>query len=236
MTAQQMGSRPGSLPSGCLSLAVLAGILVLFPFFLAEAMLEALARLGLTPRWSAALALGVFLGGLVNIPIRRVPRDELIEVVPTGLFGVERWAPRLVRRRSFAVLAVNLGGCVLPAGLAVYQLARIAAAGGPSLGIAIGAIALDSAACYWVARPVPRVGVVLRPIVPAAIAALCGALFGGELAAPIAFSAGVLGPLVGADLLHLRELMRSTVGVASIGGAGTFDGIVLSGLVATLLA
>ena len=40
---------------------------------------------------------------------------------------------------------------------------------------------------------------------------------------------------VGADLLHLKEIEQSTVGMASIGGAGTFDGIVLSGIVAAYL-
>jgi uncharacterized membrane protein len=47
---------------------------------------------------------------------------------------------------------------------------------------------------------------------------------------------GALGPLIGADLLHLRDLERIGAGAVSIGGAGTFDGIVLSALIATLLA
>ncbi|MDE3018136.1 MAG: DUF1614 domain-containing protein [Nitrospirota bacterium] len=41
---------------------------------------------------------------------------------------------------------------------------------------------------------------------------------------------------VGADLLHLRDIARIATGTASIGGAGTFDGIVLSGIVAAYLA
>jgi uncharacterized membrane protein len=47
---------------------------------------------------------------------------------------------------------------------------------------------------------------------------------------------GVLGPLIGADLLHLRDIKTLETGIASIGGAGTFDGIVLSGIVADYLA
>ena len=42
--------------------------------------------------------------------------------------------------------------------------------------------------------------------------------------------------LIGADLLHLKQIEESATGVASIGGAGTFDGIVLSGIVAAYLA
>jgi uncharacterized membrane protein len=57
-----------------------------------------------------------------------------------------------------------------------------------------------------------------------------------DFAPPVAFAAGALGPLIGADLLRLGQINRISTGVASIGGAGTFDGIVLSALVATLLA
>ncbi|HXZ68352.1 MAG TPA: DUF1614 domain-containing protein, partial [Alphaproteobacteria bacterium] len=46
----------------------------------------------------------------------------------------------------------------------------------------------------------------------------------------------VAGPLIGADLFHLRDIKASPVGIASIGGAGTFDGIVLSGIIAAYLA
>jgi uncharacterized membrane protein len=52
----------------------------------------------------------------------------------------------------------------------------------------------------------------------------------------IAYVAGNLGPLVGADLLHLKEILRVPAGMLSFGGAGTFDGIVLSGILAALLA
>ncbi len=42
--------------------------------------------------------------------------------------------------------------------------------------------------------------------------------------------------LIGADLLHLRDIEKLATGIASIGGAGPFDGIVLSGIVAPYLA
>jgi uncharacterized membrane protein len=48
--------------------------------------------------------------------------------------------------------------------------------------------------------------------------------------------AGVAGPLIGADILHLKDIQKNAVGIASIGGAGTFDGIILSGIVAAYLA
>jgi len=72
--------------------------------------------------------------------------------------------------------------------------------------------------------------------VPAAVAAVSAFWLVPEQAPQAAFVAGVLGPLIGADLLHLRDIATLETGIASIGGAGTFDGIVLSGIVAAYLA
>ena len=85
-------------------------------------------------------------------------------------------------------------------------------------------------------RPNTRHGVLRPGLVPAAVAAILALIFAPSEAAPVAYVAGVAGPLIGADLLHLKEIEQSAVGVASIGGAGTFDGIVLSGIVAAYLA
>lgn len=68
------------------------------------------------------------------------------------------------------------------------------------------------------------------------IAAVAALLFAPDTAAPVAFVIGVVGPLVGADLMHLKDIETSEIGVVSIGGAGTFDGIVLSGIVAAYIA
>lgn len=67
------------------------------------------------------------------------------------------------------------------------------------------------------------------------VAVLPSLLLVPEFTPPVAFTAGVLGPLIGADLLHLARIDKLETGMASIGGAGTFDGIVLSGMIAALL-
>jgi uncharacterized membrane protein len=73
-------------------------------------------------------------------------------------------------------------------------------------------------------------------MIPPLMAATSALLFAPEHATPVAFVAGTFGPLVGADLLHLREIERMETGMVSIDGAGTFDGIILSGIVALYLA
>jgi uncharacterized membrane protein len=68
------------------------------------------------------------------------------------------------------------------------------------------------------------------------MAATSALLLAPEHATPVAFAAGTFGPLVGADLRHLGEIEQLETGMVSIGGAGTFDGIILSGIVALYLA
>src|SRR6266478_5892565 len=144
--------------------------------------------------------------------------------------------PGMRRERHETIIAVNFGGCIVPTGLALYELLYLAAAGAPTLLALLVAGGVNIAVCYFAARPVPGVGILLPGLLPAAVAALLALLFAPGEAAPVAYIAGVAGPLIGADLLHLKEIEQSAVGIASIGGAGTFDGIVLSGIVAAYLA
>jgi uncharacterized membrane protein len=83
------------------------------------------------------------------------------------------------------------------------------------------------------AKPVQGIGIALPELIPPLLATICALSFAPDQAPPVAFVAGVLGPLIEADLLHLRDIEKIA---ASIGGAGTFDGIVLSGIVAAYLA
>jgi len=223
-----------SVPPGCLSLLVLGGILLL-PFLLANAMLAALGKLSLGPTSSLLAALGIFGGSLLNIPITRVEHERTIEYLPNRLMGLHRLFSRPVQHRTYSVIAVNVGGCLVPAALAGYQAARLALQAPSVLPSALGALLINVVVCYYVARPVPETGITMPAFVPAAAAALCALLLTPEWAPPVAFVAGVLGPLVGADFMHLDDIATIGPGMASIGGAGTFDGIVLSGLVATLL-
>jgi uncharacterized membrane protein len=61
-------------------------------------------------------------------------------------------------------------------------------------------------------------------------------LIAPENSAPLAYICGTMGVLLGADLLRLNDIRKIGTPVASIGGAGTFDGIFLTGIVAVLLA
>src|SRR5574337_601380 len=192
-------------------------LLVLFPLVLGELMVGGLAKLHLSQPAAALSMFGIIFGGLINIPVKRIVHTEEIATHPLAIFGLADFWPELRRMRRETVIAVNVGGCLVPAGLACYEL-------------------INLAVCYAIAFPVPQTGIMMPGLVPPFIAAMSALWLAPESAAPVAFIAGVTGPLVGADLLHLKDISKIVTGIASIGGAGTFDGIVLSGIVAAYLS
>lgn len=224
------------MPYGCWSALLFLLFLLLIPFFLADVMIAALAKLGLTPQQSVMAAIGIFVGGLINLPLTRIPRENPITETMPGMFGFGRLFLGPHQRASYTVVSVNLGGCLIPTLLAVYEIQRLVDAGPTAVWALIIATVLNIGVCYKVAKPVPNKGIALPPLVPAFVAAGSALLLHLEYAPAIAFVSGVMGPLIGADLLHLRDIGKISTGMASIGGAGTFDGIVLSGILATILA
>ncbi|MBX7166072.1 MAG: DUF1614 domain-containing protein [Pirellulales bacterium] len=227
--------------AGCFVLALVLVLMCLMPVLLVDAMHGALQRLHLSSAGATLALVGIVLGSLINLPLFRVTRDapQLYEMRP--MLGVWTWVPQVSSPQYETVVAVNVGGCVIPVLVALWQLRFVAASGGwPLAALGIAVIA-NVAACYRVARPIRGLGIgmpwFVSPLVAVGITWLL--LAGDEYAAlrpAVAFVAGVAGPVVGADLLHLKDLRRISTGMMSIGGAGTFDGIVLSSIVAALLA
>jgi len=96
------------------------------------------------------------------------------------------------------------------------------------------ATALMAVVTKLVARPVPGRGIALPMFIPPVLAAALALVLAYPFAASCAYIAGTLGTLLGADILNLHRL-KNLQGVASIGGAGVFDGIFLVGIVSVLL-
>ncbi len=221
------------MPSGALALSCLLVLLLLWPILLMDFMLLALMKLGISPALGLLLIFGILLGSLINIPVKRLPahRDDFSTLRPLYGLSPGRWfLPRL----QTGVLAINVGGCLIPLLLCGYQLLRLTIAGDLLLSLLV--IAINVIACFHLSRFIPGLGVAMSPLLPGLLAALCALLLVPNNAPSAAFCAGVLGPVVGADLLRLPQLYRTGTSYASIGGAGTFDGIVLTGFIALLLA
>jgi len=211
-------------------------LLAMLPFVFGQLFSVALIKLKLDPTTALLIVIGIFMGSPINIPVKRIPRTESMPADPLALFGLAgRWPSNMGVLRD-PVIAVNVGGCLIPVTLAAYESFHLMAAGWQPLSGLLLAIFINTVMCYRMAQPIEGIGIAMPGLLPPLIAAMSALLLVPDQAPPVAFVAGVLGPLIGADLLHLRDVSKISTGIASIGGAGTFDGIVLSGIVAAYLA
>ena len=211
-------------------------ILLIFIFLLAVLVIYmgiftiALDKLGLSTH-SAMLLLGcTLIGSGINLPLFQIsaqaPPDEEIQTLQGLLFG------RPLPFTGKTIVAINVGGALIPIGFSIYlashnplEPTRI-----------LLAIAIVAATSYFASRPVRGLGIGMPVFVAPFTAALTALLIAPDNSAPLAYICGTLGVLIGADLLRLNDIRKIGTPVASIGGAGTFDGIFLTGIVAVLLA
>jgi len=216
------------LGAGFFLALVMAGLLVGVLAF--DALSYAYQRIGISVGWMAIIMAGALLGSLINIPVARL-RAEVREVsTPVTVFGVTYRVPVTVRIGR-TTIAVNVGGAIVPSAVAIYLICH------DSLRLStLYATVIVIAVVFAVARPVPGVGIVTPSLVPPLAAALTAFWLGGHAVAAVAYVAGTFGTLVGADLLNMPRVRSLQAPVVSVGGAGTFDGVFLTGLAAVLLA
>ena len=187
-------------------------------------------HLGLSRRAAIAVLFGALLGSGINIPVAQFPAQRMVEPRIVEFFGMEYVVPYVVERSS-TVVAVNVGGAVIPVLLVIYLMGRYGIRGRTLM-----ALAVVTLVTHLLARPIPGVGIALPPLLPSLAAAGAAILLDRRGAPRTAFIAGTLGTLIGADLLNLGGLQDLGAPIVSIGGAGTFDGVFLTGIIAVLLA
>jgi len=240
-------------------LIILAVVLIaLFVVLPVSIVATAFGKLGLTGAQGLAVFLLTLAGSAWNIPVYRSTRLVRGDPAPASRFFrfsgnigrvhfgqyPFRPGPEEELALSEQTIAVNVGGCVVPCLLSAWFLWQMQLAGvlGPWLGLCL---LIPSLACYLLARPTPGVGIAVPVLLPPLVAAIAATLLAPEipghesLAPRAAYMAGALGTLVGADLAHLinrRTYALLDAPLLSIGGAGTFDGIFLAGIIAVLLA
>jgi uncharacterized membrane protein len=187
-------------------------------------------KIGIGQRHMFLLLVLSFLGSYVNIPIWQLPPHPVASPGVISFHGILHVVP-IVRNWPGTVIAINLGGAILPAILSIYLLLKNRLLQKSLVGIGIVAVCVS-----LIATPVKGVGIAVPTYIPPLIAAAVGFFLSRQYAPPLAYIAGSLGTLVGADLLNLGKIQGLGAPVASIGGAGTFDGIFLTGILAVLLA
>ncbi len=145
------------------------------------------------------------------------------------MFGWTYIAPPTIVQDA-TVVAVNVGGALIPLLVSVYLAVRSRLYGRMLVGTAIVAVIV-----YPLARIVPGVGIAVPIFLPPLVAAGVGLVLSFRRAPPVAYVAGCMGTLIGADILNLNRLQELGAPVVSIGGGGTFDGVFLTGIIAGLL-
>jgi uncharacterized membrane protein len=224
-------SSPDYLPLSLPYFSILGVILLLLVVFIElRAIRYAYLRLGLGSRAAFLVLLASLIGSYFNIPVVELPARQVLarEVVP--FFGMSYVIPVRVEWPG-TLIAINVGGAVIPVLVSLYLLIS------RHLWVKSAiAVAVVAAICHLLAHPVPGLGIAMPVFVPPLAAAGVALLLSRAEAAPLAYIGGSLGALVGADLLNLDKVQDLGAPVASIGGAGTFDGVFLSGVLAVLLA
>ncbi len=211
--------------------------IALFLFFVSIVVLIELRILGYTyekvgvdRHYIFALLLLSFLGSYINIPIAQLPPEQMLTPRIIDFFGMQYVVPAMTERPG-TVIAVNLGGAVIPVILSIYLIVR------NRLYLrSVLAVGIVTVTVHLMAYPVQGVGIAEPMFIPPLVTAVVALAISPRHAAPLAYIAGSLGTLIGADLLNLHKIHGLGAPVASIGGAGKFDGIFLTGLIAVLLA
>ncbi|MDD1736737.1 MAG: DUF1614 domain-containing protein, partial [Methanothrix sp.] len=226
-------------PVGMLVMLLFAFLLfAVVGFLFLDLARTAFTKIGFS--WSQALfvLLASLLGSSINIPVTNLEcSTPLVRERYVRAFGMVYRVPVVDVVSCQTLLAVNVGGAVIPTLISMALIYRFP----QSLSYALVAIAFVAVLTNRVARPVKGLGIVtpaLLPPISAALAAMLLVYAGGaqhDLIFLIAYVGGTLGTLIGADVLNLNKIRDLGAPVASIGGAGTFDGVFLSGLIAVLL-
>ncbi|MGH6853393.1 MAG: DUF1614 domain-containing protein, partial [Methylocella sp.] len=194
------------------------------------ALRYAYMRLGVSSRAAMLLLLGSLIGSYFNIPVAEVPGQQVLAGQEVEFFGMRYVIPVEVEWPG-TVIAVNVGGAIIPTLMSLYLLAK------NQLWVrSLLATAGVAVVCHLLAHPVRGLGIAEPVFVPSMTTAVIVLLLSRQYAAPLAYISGSLGTLIGADLLNLGKIQGLGAPIASIGGAGTFDGIFLTGIVAVLLA
>ncbi|MCX6672857.1 MAG: DUF1614 domain-containing protein [Methanothrix sp.] len=234
-----MGNRLVYSPVGMLLMLLFAFLLfVVVGFLFLDLARTAFTKIGFS--WSQALfvLLASLLGSSINIPVTNLQCNApLVRERQVRAFGIAYRVPVVDVVSCHTLLAVNLGGAVIPALISMALVHRFP----ESLNYALVCIAFVAVLTNRVARPVKGLGIVTPALLPplcAATSAILLVYLGGaphDLIFIIAYVGGTLGTLIGADVLNLDKIRDLGAPVASIGGAGTFDGVFLSGLIAVML-
>jgi uncharacterized membrane protein len=133
------------------------------------------------------------LGSYVNIPVAELPAEQVMSDRVIEFFGMRSVVP-MVENWPRTIVAVNVGGAVIPTLVSLYLVLRSGMVGRAAL-----AVVIVAAIVHGLARPVPGLGIGVPTFVPPFVAATTALLLSPRSAPVLACVGGSLETLIGAD-------------------------------------
>src|SRR2546422_437155 len=169
-------------------------------------------KVGVDRRWVFTLLMLSLAGSGVNIPVAELPAERVLSGDEIVFFGM-RYVIPVVENWPRTVIAVNVGGAVIPTLLSLYLVVK------NGLWVtSLAGIGVVAAVVHAIAQPVRGVGIAVPTFVPPLVAATAALAMSRGSAPALAYVAGSLGTLIGADLLNLGRIRGLGAPIASIGG------------------
>ena len=213
-----------------LVLLLVALLVVLVVLVELKVLSYAYRKIGVRPRYVFLIMLLTLVGSGVNIPLFQIPAGRMVAPHTRWLHGTPYAVPDALHA-GVTVVAINVGGALIPALLSIYLFFHMPLRARMTIGTVVIAVIV-----HQLAQLVPGVGIVVPTLMPPLIAAGVALILAYHRAPPVAYVSGTMGTLIGADLLNLGKVAHMGAPMVSIGGAGTFDGVFLTGILAGLLA
>ena len=130
------------------------------------------AKLGFAPGVALFLLILIFIGGTLNIPLYRT--ESIVEDPAMKRFhdfwGEQYWGFPIHHVRQTSIVALNVGGGLIPVLLALYQFTQA-----PFLPI-IAVTAIVTTVSYYASQIVPGIGIQINPLLPPITAAVTASL------------------------------------------------------------
>ena len=196
------------------------------------------------PQLALAALYMSLIGSMINIPLTSVKTiDYGLIYREIEIFGIRWFLPTIGLKERKTIIAINIGGAVIPILISIYILIQTIMKMSINPQISLMKIVLSilivSIIVNRYSRIIPGFGIVTPGFIPPVSAAITSIIL--ALIPPkcnpsiIAYISGTFGTLIGADLMNIGKIGEMGAPMVSIGGAGTFDGIYLTGIVATSL-
>lgn len=219
-------------------------LMILFPILYVAFRDIFIEGLGLPPEVFGVILFLSLIGSYVNIPLGAVEAKAPVYVYKEAKSFFVTWRIPTVEvgmRKTY--IMINLGGGIVPilisGYLMLWVMPRCSTDLVQSYGRLLIVLAVVAFTTYRSSKIVKGLGIAAPMFGPPSVAALSSFAFDVfspvTCPAPIAYVGGTLGALIGAYLLNFSKLPELGAPVVSVGGAGTFDGVYLTGITSVLL-